>query len=138
MTNLNLVPAGRWFKRVLWIGILANLALSVPTLVAPARMLEISAFPSATPLMWPQFAGLLLVLLSIFYMPAGLDLDRYRAVAWLAIGARAAGVVFFIGFQAAVYHLLGYFDLVFCVPEAVLLVMATRAASAAPAPQGAW
>ena len=138
MSNLNSIPAGRWFKRVLWLGILANLALSVPTILAPARMLDFSSLPMAAPLVWPQFAGLLLVLLSVFYMPAGIDLDRYRAVAWLAVGARLAGVVFFVGFQTAAYHRLGYFDFAFFVPEAILLTIATRSAAAASSPKGAW
>jgi hypothetical protein len=130
MTSLNSVSAGRWFKRVLWLGIVSNCALAVPTIVAPARMLEFSSLPMATPLLWTQFAGLLLVLLSVFYMPAGIDLDRYRTVAWLAVGARLAGVVFFVGFQPAAYRMLGYFDLVFFVPELSLLVAATRGARA--------
>ena len=49
-------------------------------------------------------------------------------VAWLAVASRLAGVIFFVGFQPAAYHPLGYFDLVFFVPEAILLVMASRAA----------
>jgi hypothetical protein len=138
MTHLNSIPAGRWFKRVLWLGILANFGLAVPTILAPARMIQFSSLPPASPLVWPQFAGLLLVLLSVFYMPAAIDLDRYRVVAWLAVGARLAGVVFFVGFQAAAYHMLGYFDLAFFVPEAILLVAATRSAAAVPGPKGAW
>jgi len=139
MTNLNAQAAGRWFKRVLWIGILANFGLAIPTLVAPARMLALSGLPEATPLLWTQFAGLLLVLLSIFYMPAGVDLDRYRAVAWLAVGSRVAGVVFFVVFQPAAYRMLGYFDLVFFIPEVLLLTTAIRqaAGSADNSPMGA-
>ena len=64
MSYLNSIPAGRWFKRVLWLGILANLGLAVPTILAPARMIEFTSLPPATPLVWPQFAALLLVLLS--------------------------------------------------------------------------
>ena len=141
MSNLNAVTPGRWFKRVLWVGILGNFALAVPTLVAPERTLALSSFPPATPIVWAQFAGLLLILLSIFYMPAGLDLDRFLPVAWLAVGARLAGVVFFVGFQAAIYHPLGYFDFAFFVPEGILLVLATRSSTVSagtPAPKGAW
>ena len=131
MNALSLQPAGVWFKRVLWLGIVANLGLSVPTLLAPARMLALSNLPEATPLLWPQFAGLLLVLLSVFYMPAAVDPDRYRTVAWLAIGARLAGVAFFLGFQPAAYRTLGYFDFVFFVPELILLLTAIRQANLA-------
>jgi hypothetical protein len=113
--------AERWFRRVIWIGILANLGLAIPTLLDPERMMAFSRFPAAQPLLWPRFAALLLILLSLFYMPAGVDPNRYRAVAWLAVASRLAGVVFFVLFQPAEYRMLGYFDLVFFVPELILL-----------------
>jgi hypothetical protein len=125
-----------WFKRVLWIGILANLALAVPTLFFPAQLMAMSGLPPATPLLWPRFAALLLILLSIFYMPAGVDPARYRVTAWTAVGARLAGVIFFVGFQDAEYHMLGYFDLIFFIPEAVLLSIAMRQIGASPATSG--
>ena len=125
--SLDAAAAERWFSRVVWLGIAANLALAVPTLVAPAAMLEFSNFPITEPLMWTQFAALLLILLSAFYVSAALDPRRYRLVAWLSVLARLAGVVFFVLFQAREYHMLGYFDLVFFVPEAALLMAAGRA-----------
>jgi hypothetical protein len=124
--------AGKWFMRVLWLGILSNLALAVPTVLAPARMIELTGLPQATPLVWPQFAGLLLILLSIFYMPAGIDFVRYRVTAWSAVGSRLAGVIFFVGVQSREYHMLGYFDLVFAVPEAILLTLAFRSIAGTP------
>ena len=123
---------GTWFKRVLWLGILSNLALAVPTVLAPQRMIDLTGLPPATPLLWTQFAGLLLILLSIFYMPAGIDFVRYRANAWAAVGSRFAGVIFFVGFQSREYHMLGYFDLVFAVPEAILLTLAFRSIAGTP------
>jgi len=118
--------AGTWFKRVMWLGIAANAALALPTLIAPARILTLANLPPATPELWPRFAALLLLLLSVLYIPAAVDYVRYRATAWLAIGARLAGVVFFVGFQNRDYHLLGYFDLTFFVPELILLSLAVR------------
>jgi hypothetical protein len=131
-------PSGSeiWFKRVLWLGIVANLALSIPTLLMPERIMAMSGLPPATPLLWPRFAGLLLILLSVFYMPAALDPNRYRVVAWLAVLARLAGVVFFLGFQSADYHALGYIDLVFFVPELILLIR-LPSSIASPAPSAA-
>jgi hypothetical protein len=128
--------AARWFSRVVWIGVAANLALAVPTLIMPERMLRMTGLPITNPLLWTQFAGLLLILLSAFYVPAALDPQRYRLVAWLAVLSRLAGVVFFIFFQAREYHMLGYFDLVFFVPEVVLLTAAGRRPSGAAAPVG--
>jgi len=110
-----------WFKRVMWLGILANIALALPTLFAPDRMIDFVGLPVATPLLWPRFAALLLILLSLFYMPAGIDPVRYRLVALLTLVSRLAGVVFFVGFQPSEYHMFGYFDLVFLVPQALLL-----------------
>ena len=118
--------AGRWFQHVVWVGIAANLLLAVPTLAAPAASMARAGVPAATPLLWPQFSALLLILLSIFYLPAALDFERNRMTAWSAVGARLAGVIFFVGFQPREYHMLGYFDLVFFVPEAVLLTLAFR------------
>ena len=125
---INDTTAGRWLKRVIWLGILANLALALPTLAAPDMMMEFVRLPTATPLLWPRFAALLLILLSVFYAPAGTDLDRYRIVAWLAIGSRAAGVLFFL--PQATYRLFGYFDLAFLVPELLLLLVAINSTTA--------
>ena len=118
--------AARWFSRVVWMGIAANLGLAIPTLLMPARMLAFSNLPITEPLLWTQFAALLLILLSVFYVPAALDPRRYRLVAWISVLARLAGVVFFVLFQPREYHLFGYFDLVFFVPEAALLMAAGR------------
>jgi len=122
--------AGRWFSRVVWLGIAANLALALPTIAAPDQLIAMSGLPTVTPHLWVRFAGLLLILLSTFYAPAAIDPDRYRANAWLAVVSRLAGVVFFSG--EPVYRLLGAFDLVFLVPEAALLFIATRNEPPAP------
>jgi hypothetical protein len=119
---INDTTAGRWLKRVIWLGILANLALALPTLAAPDMLIELVRLPTATPVLWPRFAALLLILLSVFYAPAALDLDRYRIVAWLAIGSRAAGVLFFL--PQATYRLFGFFDLAFLLPELLLILVA--------------
>ncbi len=129
MATINDSTPGRWFKRVLWLGIAVNLALALATLAAPAQMIEFSRLPTATPDLWPRFSGLLLVLLSVFYMPAGFDLDRYRVIAWLTVASRLTGVVFFT-FEPA-YRMLGMVDLVFFIPEAILLLVAVRGANAA-------
>ena len=129
--------AGIWLKRVIWLGIFANLALALPTLAAPDFMIDRVGLPTATPVLWPRFAGLLLIILSVFYTPAATDLDRYRIVAWFAIGSRAAGVLFFV--PQATYRMLGFFDLVFLVPELLLLLVAINSTTGAPAvkPAGA-
>jgi hypothetical protein len=120
----NNTTAGRWFRRVVWIGIFANLALALPTIAAPSEIIARAGLPTATPDLWPRFAALLLILLSVFYIPAGRDIDRYRITAWLTVISRLAGVVFFM-FEPS-YRLFMYFDLVFLIPEATLLMLAVR------------
>ena len=122
--------AQQWFRRVTWLGIVANMALAIPTMLAPERMIEFVGLPAATPLLWPRFAALLLILLSLFYMPAAIDPVRYRLVALLTLVSRLAGVVFFVGFQSTEYHMFGYFDLAFLVPQAILLFMSGSSAGA--------
>lgn len=117
--------ARRWFRRVVWLGIIANLGLGVPTLLAPARMLAMTGLPVTDPLMWTRFAALLLILLSVFYMPAAIDPVRYRMTAFMTVASRLAGVLFFLT-QPREYLMLGLFDLVFLIPEAILVRRATQ------------
>ena len=37
---INDTTAGRWFRRVMWLGIFANLALALPTIAAPDFMID--------------------------------------------------------------------------------------------------
>jgi hypothetical protein len=112
-----------WFQRVMWLGIVANLALAVPTLLWPLQMLSFARLPVPAPVVWVQFAGLLLILLSAFYVPAAIDCRRARVNAWLAVSGRLAGTVFFF-LQAREYWLFGAYDFVFFLPQAVLLTLA--------------
>jgi hypothetical protein len=119
-----------WFGRVVWLGIVANLALAVPTVVAPDRMLALTGLPQATPLLWTRFAAWLLILLSMLYIPGARDPLGYRMPAVLSVTSRLAGVAFFAT-QPAEYRMFGLFDFVFFVPEAILLTRALRGAPAA-------
>jgi hypothetical protein len=114
----------------MWLGIVANLALAIPTIAAPARVLALTGLPPATPLMWAQFSAVLLMILSLFYIPAAIDPNRFRAVAWLAVLSRLIGVVYF-STQPAEYRMFGLFDLAFFVPEAALLMAASVSAQSA-------
>lgn len=88
----------RWKARhaiLVWIGILLNFAFVLPLLFWPEWILGLFQIP-VNQLIWPRFSALLLGLLSIFYIPATLDIDRYRVFAWLAVfPSRTFGAVFF-------------------------------------------
>jgi hypothetical protein len=120
--------AAAWFQRVMWCGIIANLALAVPTLLWPEQMLALSRLPSATPLLWVRFSSLLLILLSSFYAPAAIDCVRHRTNAWLGTGGRLAGVLFF-ALQSREYWLFGAFDFLFFLPQVLLLMRMGRPAA---------
>jgi hypothetical protein len=123
-----------WFSRIVWLGILANFALAIPALFLPEQMLTMMSLPAASPTMWPSFAALLLILLSLFYIPAALRPLYYPLVSWLTVLARLAGVIFFCIFNRD-YLMFGLFDGMFLVPEGILLVLALRQAQIVP--QGA-
>jgi len=114
-----------WFSRVVWVGIVANCLLAMPTLLMPGPIMTFAALPPAIPLLWPSFAALLLLLLSAFYIPAALRPLHYLPIAWLAVLARLAGVIFFCIFNRA-YIQLGLFDMAFFLPEVALLTLAVR------------
>lgn len=117
----------KWFSRVVWLGIIANFALALPTLFLPDEMLAMYSLPSASPSMWPSFAALLLILLSLFYIPVARRPLYYPLVSWLAVLARLAGVIFFCIFNRD-YFVFGLFDGLFFVPESILLTLAIKEA----------
>ncbi len=61
-----------------------NFAFVLPLIFCPEWILGLFGI-TVNQLIWPRFAGLLLGILSIFYIPATLDIDRYRVFAWLAV-----------------------------------------------------
>ena len=87
-----------WIARhslLVWLGIALNLLFIVPLLFDPAWILGLFDIPFG-PSIWPRFAGLLLLIVTVFYIPPTIDLERYRANAWLAIfPSRSFGATFF-------------------------------------------
>src|ERR1700757_4465055 len=57
-----------WFRRVMWLGIIANVALALLSIFRTELVLELIGLPPASPLVWPRFASFLLILLSGFYV----------------------------------------------------------------------
>ena len=87
-----------WIARhslLVWLGIVLNLLFIVPLLFDPAWLLGLFNIPS-DPSLWPRVAGLLLLIVTVFYIPPTIDLERYRANAWLSIfPSRSFGATFF-------------------------------------------
>ena len=88
----------RWIARhslLVWLGVALNLFFVFMLLIEPAMLLSLFKIPVDGSI-WPRFAGLLLLIVTIFYIPATIDLERYRVIAWMAVfPSRSLGAVFF-------------------------------------------
>ncbi|NEQ70055.1 MAG: hypothetical protein F6K21_32115 [Symploca sp. SIO2D2] len=115
----------KWFGYVVLLGVVINIGLSLLAFGFPEWLLGLLGLEPAVPIIWLRFAANLLILLSLFYIPAAIDLNRYQANAWLAVISRLAGFIFFLT-QPRDYWLLGLIDFSFFIPEAILLILAQR------------
>jgi len=115
-----------YFRWVVLVGVLVNLSLGIPGIFLPAQLVALFGAPPPSHPIWASFASLLLVLLSLFYIPAALNPFRHRAAAYLTVAARFGGVWFFLAYHG-LYPLAGYLDLAFGSVQAILLFLAFRA-----------
>lgn len=120
-------PCLVWFRRLMWLGIAGNVAIGLITIVDPLALLALLGLEPAQPLVWPRFAAFLLILLSGFYVLAALDPVRHSSAAVFAVVCRFGGAVFF-ALVGGGYLLFGLYDLLFGLPQAVLLAIGRRRA----------
>jgi hypothetical protein len=118
-----------WFRRIMWLGIVANIVVAAISIAATPAVLDLLRLPLAQPLVWPRFAAFLLILLSIFYVPSALDPLRNKFAAIFAVICRFGGVAFFL-IVGGGYIVFGLFDFVFGLPQAILLALGLRGAAA--------
>ncbi|BBD70552.1 hypothetical protein NIES4072_69190 [Nostoc commune NIES-4072] len=112
-----------WFRRIVWLGVIQDWAIGFPAIFAPNWLLELlHQRPSQDPV-WTSFAGLLVVLLSLFYIPGANDPYRYTANAVLATLSRPPGVLFFFFLYPNIYPAFGIIDLVLCLFQIPLLIL---------------
>jgi hypothetical protein len=117
----------RWFKYVVWFGIVLNWAFAVFVLfVNPARLLDSLGLGPVNNTIWMVNYSVLLAILSCFYIPAAADPFRYRVNAWLLIvGRLIPASTFFVGvamgFMPRGFLGLGTGDGVVGIIELVLL-----------------
>lgn len=123
----------RWFSRVTWLGIIANMLFVIPSCFFPEVLLSLLKMHIPDPIIWVRSSGMLLFIISAFYIPGAIDPYRYQATAWISIfPSRAFGstfflcAVFFFG-QDKGFLSIAFVDLFFGVVEAILLTQALRA-----------
>ena len=116
----------KWFRRAMWLGILQDWALGIPAIFAPERVLAVTKQrPTGDPT-WSAFAALLLLLISLLYIPGAQDPHRYRRTAWISVFARPPGVIFFFGLRRGTYPVFGIIDAVLFLIQGPLLFLASR------------
>ena len=120
-----------WFKRVVWIGILANCTYAVCAFLIPEQLLTFLQLGLPDSTVWLFNYSVLLVLLSCFYIPAANDPFHYIVNSWLLVAARIIpATTFFIGvlttYMPNGFITLGIGDLTIGVVEAILLTLAIK------------
>jgi hypothetical protein len=87
-----------WIMRhtiLVWFGIFLNALFIIPLLFFPRWMLDLFSIP-LDQLIWARESAGLLMIISVFYVPAAIDFGRYRANAYIAIfPSRTFGATFF-------------------------------------------
>jgi hypothetical protein len=134
----------RYFRIVVWLGILANWLFAVTVIVLDHRWIQtaLGLDPNASSI-WLYNYSFLLALLSCFYIPAARDPFAYRVNAWLLIFCRLIPATTFLlgvalGFMPGRFLVLAVGDGTFGMVELVLLWLMMRSTRAGqPASQGA-
>jgi mono/diheme cytochrome c family protein len=86
----------KWFRLIVWIGILVNLSVAIPAILAP-QLLNISfgLGPEVSDV-WLRNVGMLLLSISMFYAGAAADPLRFPAYSWLVAISRLIAAVFWL------------------------------------------
>lgn len=119
--------AAKWFRIVVWIGILANWGFALGVYTMPRALLEFLKLGEVNTTIWLFNYSVLLTLLSCFYIPAAADPTRYIVNAWLLVACRLIPATTFfvgsaIGFMPRGFITLGVGDSTFGIIEAILLI----------------
>ncbi|WP_017318475.1 hypothetical protein [Mastigocladopsis repens] len=122
----------RWFSRVTWLGIIVNMFFVIPSCFFPEQFLSLLDMHIPFPIIWVRAAGMLLFIITVFYIPGAIDPYQYQATAWISIfPSRTFGATFFM---AAVFLFgqdkgflsIAFVDLFFGLIEAIFLTLAMR------------
>ena len=125
-------PYAKWFGRVVWLGIIANLFFVIPLCFFPELLLSLLGMQIPIPIIWVRAAGLVLLEISILYIPGAIDPFRYKATAWMSVlVTRGGGASFFLCAVLFFGQDLGFLtialvDLFFGLVEGILLFLAMQ------------
>lgn len=120
-----------WWRWAVFLGVFQDWFFAIPGMFEPNAVLAFAGAEQAfAQPVWPAFACLVLLLLSLLYIPSALDPFHYLPHALLTVLARAAGVVFFFVLYPGRFPvLLGAIDLTLTILQGTLLFLTLRAGS---------
>ena len=84
---------GRWFSRIAWLGILFNLAFVAMELLAPDLVNVSLGVPVTGTTVWNIAHAVMVLALSLLYIPAAVQPLRFPAYTWLIVLSRLIAVV---------------------------------------------
>ena len=85
---------GKWFGRVVWLGIIFNLCFAIPAIFAPDMVLAGMDLPPDTSMLWLQNVGMLLLTLCVFYTPSAVAPAKFPTHTKLVVLSRWIAAVF--------------------------------------------
>jgi hypothetical protein len=118
--------AFKWFRITVGLGFVVNMIFALPALFAPRFLEGLANWSISNTPYWLQNVGILLVIISVMYIPAIQDPFRYLFIAYLLVAGRfAAGVLFLVGILSmnfpSGFRLLAGSDLILSPIQAILL-----------------
>ena len=129
-----------WFQRFVWLGIAANIVITLTAIFCTEWVIATLKLDPAFPLVWPRFGAFGILLLTGFYVVAAMDPCRSRWATVFTVVCRFAGFAFF-AIVGGRYIAFGLFDLLFGAPQAICLYLAwrkNRGARLKRKPGGRW
>jgi mono/diheme cytochrome c family protein len=114
-----------WFQRFVWVGIAANIVLTLTAIFCTEWVIRFVGLEPAYPLVWPRFGAFGILLLTGFYVVAAMDPCRSRWATLFTVLCRFGGLLFF-AIVGGRYIVFGLFDLLFGAPQAICLYLAWR------------
>ncbi|MFQ6021413.1 MAG: hypothetical protein ACE5NW_01720 [Acidiferrobacterales bacterium] len=121
----------RWFRITVGLGFVGNMIFVLPALFAPRYLETLIEVGTTNTLHWLQNVGILLLIITIMYIPAIKDPFRYLFISYLLVAGRfSAGLLFLLGVLFMNYPsgmlVLSGSDLILSSIQAVLLYFMLR------------
>ena len=133
--------AAIWFSRVVYLGIILNLFFVALQVFAPGSVNVNVGLMPGFPTVWNRAHGLMVLGLSILYIPAARNPLRYAGYSWMVVLSRFIASAFWVWCIYSGQGAFGSFlamDAAFFIVEAALLQGALPPAQRVPANIGAW